>query len=239
MLQYIQEDSIIATQTQYKDIQDRTLDILGKSDTTTRNRVKNWINLGYQDFVLRELWPFREKSGDLSIVAGTQEYDLATTFTDMDAENIISVSIQGSSSVKLRYIAYNQLRYSQPDYTTNGQDLPIYYYIKAGKLGLWPSPSGSYTAIVEYFSVPTDLSGDTDVPIIPLAYRQALIHHALSYENDYNGDPDLAQKAMNTYEDFITKARMNLLTQPTDSDNFVMMGPENFINHTGFSGEIL
>lgn len=43
----------------YKDIQDRTLDLLGKSDSTTRNRIKNWINLGQNDFIMREQWPFR------------------------------------------------------------------------------------------------------------------------------------------------------------------------------------
>lgn len=40
----------------YKEQQDRVLDLISKSDSTTRNRVKNWINMGYYDFVLRQLW---------------------------------------------------------------------------------------------------------------------------------------------------------------------------------------
>lgn len=50
--------------------------------------------MGYYDFVLRELWPFRETTGTLNTVAGTQEYDLSTNFSTMDDQNIISVAIQ-------------------------------------------------------------------------------------------------------------------------------------------------
>lgn len=93
----------MASMSSYREIQDWVLGQISKSDTTTRNRVKININLGYQDFFLREQWPFREVTDTLSTVAGTQEYDLSTNFTDLDENNITSVAIQGTANKKLTY----------------------------------------------------------------------------------------------------------------------------------------
>jgi hypothetical protein len=128
--------------TTYKNLQDRILDLLGKSDATTRSRVKNWINLGQYDFIMREQWPFR---------------------TDTTA-------------------------------------------------------------------APDELSDDDDETSIPIEYREALVHYGLSLEHDYNTDPDLAQKAMNRYEQIVILARNNLLAQ--DMSDYEMEGPLSTVNWT-------
>lgn len=225
--------------TTYKDIQDRVLDQLGKSDATTRNRVKNWINLGQNDFVTRELWPFREATDTITTVGGTQEYTLSSETADLDSQNILSVAIQGAINKKLPFTPFNQLRAVRPDFTLDASAVPQKYYIKGGKLGFYPTPNAAYTIFMDYYKVPTELSADADVTIIPLAYREALMHYALSLEHDYNTDPDLAQKAMNRYEDIVTLARNNLLTQPADSDSFMIMGPADYRSHSGLSDEVM
>lgn len=228
----------MATNSTYREIQDNVLSLISKSDATTRNRVKNWINLGYQDFTLRELWPFRETTDTFDTIAGTQEYTLSTEFTDIDAQNIISVAIQGTNLRKLPYVPFNQLRASQPDLDFETQSVPQSYYIKAGKIGLWPSPDNAYTIAVDYYKIPTELSADSDTPIVPIAYREALMQYALSLEHDFNTDPDLAQKAMNRYEQIVMLARNNLLSQPVDTGNFRILGPSDFKSHTGLYGEL-
>lgn len=222
----------------YKQLQDLALDLLSKSDSTTRNRVKNWLNLGYHDFVLRELWPFREATDTYSLSQGTQEYTLSSETADMDAQNIISVTLQGAQESKLTYIPFNQLRALAPDFDAQGTTVPTHYYLKAGKIGFWPSPAGSYTCFVDYYKTPTELSADADEPIIPVAYREGLMHYALSLEHDFNTDPDLAQKAMNRYEQIVTLARNNLLAQPTDTGGFTILGPADSRSWTGLSGEV-
>jgi len=221
----------------YREIQDRVLDQLSKNDATTRNRVKNWINLGQNDFVLRELWPFREETGTLTTTQGTQETDLSSTFSDLDEQNIISVALQGENQRKLVYWPFNQLRANKPDFDYDAQGVPERYYIKGGNIGFWPVPAGTYTVLIDYYKVATELSNDSDVSIIPAGYREALMHYALSMEHDYNTDPDLAQKAMNRYEDIVTLARQNLLSQPNDTGNFRIMGPADSRNWTGLYGE--
>lgn len=224
--------------TTYRNIQDRTLDLLGKSDTTTRNRVKNWINMGQSDFVLRELWPFREITGTLNTSQGTQEYSLSSNFATMDAQNIISVAIQGASQSKLTYWPYNQLRANQPDFDYIGTGIPTRYYIKSGSIGFWPSPDATYSVAIDYFNLPTEMSDDADEPSLPVDYREALVQYAVSLEHDFNTDPDLAQKAMNRYEEIVTLARQNLLSQPTDTGNFTVRGPADSRSWLGLSGEI-
>lgn len=132
----------MAAITTYKDIQDRVLDQLGKSDTTTRNRIKNWINMGQNDFVMREQWSFR----------------------------------------------------------------------------------------VDTTTPPTDLSLDAGLTVIPIQYREALLQYALSLEHDFNTDPDLAQKAMNRYEQIVTLARLNFLAQ--GMADYEMDGPLSTVNWT-------
>jgi hypothetical protein len=222
----------------YLDIQDRTLDILGKNDATTRGRIKDWINMGQSDFMLRELWPFREKVGTVTTVAGTQEYLLATSMTDIDEQNIISVAIQGATNKKLPYIPYNQLRASKPDFDLDAVSVPQNYYIHELKIGFWPNPQAIYTVFVDYFNLPTAMSADGDASGVPLNYREALVHYALSLEHDFNTDPDLAVKSMNRYEQIVTLARNNLLSQPTDAESFRILGPADSASHTGLRGEV-
>lgn len=212
--------------------------MISKSDATTRNRVKNWINLGQQDFVLRELWPFREKTGTLNLVQGTQEYNLRSNFADIDEQNILSVAIQGDAQGKLAYWPFNQLRASQPDFDYAGAAVPRRYYLKAGVIGFWPLPNAAMTTLVDYYGIPTEMSADSDEPMMPIAYREALMHYGLSLEHDFNTDPDLAQKSMNRYEQIITLARTNLLTQPTDSGGFTIMGAADSARWTGLNGEV-
>lgn len=222
----------------FREEQDRVLDLIGKSDSTTRNRIKNWLNMGYQDFVLREIWPFREATDTIATVAGTQEYTLVSEFADIDQNNIVSVAIQGANQRKLSYWPFNQLRASAPDFDAIGNGLPNRYYLKAGKIGFWPVPNAEYTVAVDYYKAVTEMSADADEPILPVAYREALVHYALSLEHNFNTDPDLAQAAMNRYEQIVRLARQNLLAQPNDTGAFRILGPQDSANWTGMQGEV-
>jgi len=216
----------------YKNIQDRTLDILSRSDTTTRNRVKNWINAGYADFVTRELWPFRETTTILSTTAGTQEYTIEDELEDIDLQNILAVSVQGATESRLSYVPFNQLRMKQPDFTSVGPGVPLHYYLKAGQIGFWPTPNAAYEVAVDYYVNAEELVEDADEPIIPARYREALMHYALDLEYKYNSDFDQAAGALNRYEQIVALARNNLLAQPADIGSFRITGPMDIRNHT-------
>lgn len=224
--------------TTYRDMQDRVLSLVSRSDSATRTRVQDSINRGYKQFVNRELWPFREATGDISTVAGTQEYSLSSNFTDLDTNSILDVTLQGATNKKLSYWPLNHLRADQPDLDLATSGVPERYYLRAGNIGLWPQPDAVYTLRVDYYKVPTELSSDSDEPIIPEGYREALEKYALSAEHDYNSDPDLAVKAMNEYEQIVALARNNLLNQPNDTGAFTVLGPADSRSWTGLSDEL-
>ena len=176
--------------------------------------------MGQDDFVLRENWSFRETTDTISVISGTQEYDVSTEFTDIDEQNIIDVRITGTSARNLIYAPFNQLQKLYPDFDSAGSGMPEYYYLRDGEIGFYPKPNVNLTVSVNYYKVPTPLVGDSDTSIIPKQYRQALNHFAISKEHQFNTDPDLAQQEQNLYEQVIDKARQSLLTQPTDDGNF-------------------
>ena len=211
----------------YKNIQDNVLAMVSRSDTETRNRIKSWINLGQQDFVSRELWPFREEVAQIAVESGTREYVLTDNLSDsIDANNIVSVVSLGNNGRKLSYVPFQGLRTLHPDLSV-GSGPPEVYYLRAGSIGFYPTPSADSVIEVDYYIVPADLEADDDESIIPLTYREALFQYALSFEHDYNSDPDLAVKAMNRYEQILISARVNLLNQPVDSGAFRIAGPAN------------
>lgn len=216
----------------YREMQDRVLSMVSKNDAVTRARVKISLNLGLKHFVTRELWPFRETTGTLATIASTQEYSLVSNFSDIDLQNIIAVTLQGATNKKLTYIPYNQLRASQPDFDLVGASVPVQYYLKGGSIGFWPLPAAVYTAFIDYYKLATEMSGDTDEPIIPITYREALVKYALAEEHAFNNDPDLQTLANNEYENIVTLARQNLLAQPTDTGGFTILGPMDFKNPT-------
>lgn len=214
----------MATNTTFLEIQNNVLKLLSKTDDTTRNRVKGWINLGQQDFVMRELWPFRESTATLPVTGGTQEYSLVDDVAeDIDAGNIVSVATIGSGGKKLKYVPFQKLRAAYGDLSVNPAPAQ-FYYIKNGNIGIYPAPDDDFEVDIDYYIVPTELEVDGDETVIPLGYREALIHYALALEHDYNTDPDLAIKSQNRYEQIIKLARVNLLAQPPDSDGFTIEG---------------
>lgn len=156
----------------------------------------------------------------------------------MDEQNIVSVALQGTTNKKLTYWPYSQLRANQPDFDLQGQAVPERYYLKGGSIGFWPVPNAAATCLIDYFKVPTELSADADVTIIPLAYRESLIHYGLAMEHDFNGDPDLAAASRNRYEQIVTLGRNNLLVQPVDTESFKILGAADSRSWTGLRGDI-
>lgn len=85
-------------------------------------------------------------------------------------------------------------------------------------------------------TTPDDLVGDSDEPDMPVEYRESLGQYALSLEHDFNTDPDLAQKAMNRYEQILNNARQSLLVRTIEDAGLNQIyGPQDFTNWTDIS----
>lgn len=74
---------------------------------------------------------------------------------------------------------------------------------------LWPTPSSVRTYTLDYTRLITDLSDDTDIPMLPEDFHFLLVEGALLKE--YAKEDDRRQMAMQTYADGIRRLRSMVL----------------------------
>jgi hypothetical protein len=176
---------------------------LATADTTQRFTVarrKAAINAAQLEWVKRTECFTRQTS--VTLVDGTQEYDLEATITDFAWIAKQGVSIKIVSGTQTRYIEGNdlevvsveRLNVEEPGWRAVTASTPRKVYVRRDggtvNLGFHPAPdiSGSdvWTALVPYVVVPTDMSADADEPFTvsgnPLKsmrpWHRALVHFA-------------------------------------------------------------
>lgn len=128
------------------------------NNTTTSNLTlaDQMINDGTRKILSdRNDWPFLEATATFSTVASTQFYDLP-----YNVDKIKSVTVVNGN------VRYTPVEISSRDEwdtlnlnTSVTSNIPEYYYIYAGQVGFWPTPStSSLTATVSYKKGMKDLS---------------------------------------------------------------------------------
>lgn len=207
---------------------DDNLDIeLASSDTTqlfTTTRRKAAVNAAVLAFV--RLTDCVKKYSSITVVDGTGEYDLEAEFTDF-------LRLQGDPSVKivsgstttyiqgedLPFKEVDQLDIEDPGWRATDASTPKAWYLRydggATYLGLYPPPdisgSDTWTILVPYTPVPTDMSGSTDEPFtfssnIPIRlrpYHQGLVHYAAAQLEPLRKNYSGAQRQMTLFNGFV------------------------------------
>jgi hypothetical protein len=153
---------------------------LGSADRTvlfTTARRKAAINAAQLEWVKRTECFVRQTT--VTLVSGTQEYDLETTITDYAWISKQGVSIKIVDGTRTRYIegddleltTVERLNVEEPGWRAAAGGSPMKVYLRradgAVQLGFHPAPSFSgetWTVIVPYVVVPADLSADADEP---------------------------------------------------------------------------
>lgn len=130
-----------------------------KSYTTGRNLAGVWTkntataHLTYLDQIanddyrallaLRD-WPFLERSRTLSTTANTQ---FTTLPYDCDLVREISVIPTGSTTRYTPTEVTSRAEWDRLNLSTFTSDMPEYYFIQAGQVGLWPTPTSTGNTI--------------------------------------------------------------------------------------------
>lgn len=156
------------------------------------------INAGQLEWVKRTECLQRQTS--VTLVDGTQEYDLESTITDFMwiAKKGVSIKIVSGSTTRyiegdnLEVTSVERLNVEQPGWRAVSAGTPSHVYTDrnggAFNLGFHPAPditgADVWTAIVPYVTFPTDMSLDADEPFTvssnPLKslrpWHRALVH---------------------------------------------------------------
>lgn len=191
----------------FKNLQDRCLDYgYGEVD---RNRFKTWLNEAQMDIMTRRRWSWAGATQTITTSANTQNY---TTLTDTAVIYWGRLKPTVSSIPEPRYIDNMTLA---DDWTRHAQDatdtgMPQAYTIWGSPTTTWtltffPIPDNVYTYTLYYYRGIVDLSGDSDISIIPSQWRMVLVKGALVAAAERDRDQQAIARRTADYENMIRR----------------------------------
>ncbi len=203
---------------------------LGSADRTqlfTTARRKAAVNAAQLEWVKRT--ECLQKQTTVSLVSGTQEYDIESTVTDFGfiARQGVSIAIVRGSTTRyiegddLRVITVDRLNVEEPGWRAVAAGTPRMVYVRRDggtvNLGFHPKPSitvgDTWTALLPYVLVPADMSGDTDEPFTVSSnpvkslrfWHRALVYFAAFDAEKYRKDQGREQAMLQLFEGEIQK----------------------------------
>lgn len=104
---------------------------------------------------------------------------------------------------------------------------PQYYYIWGNILYLYPAPaqSGSGNLDIWYVRTPATMTGDFDIPEIPVAYHEAIVRYCLSRAKELDDSFSEASAIMKDYEQSIVEDKYEAQQQQADTYPAVRLLP--------------
>lgn len=172
-------------------------------------RVVNWINEAYVNIQqLHHNWLWMEKDVQFTTTPGQASYTTAqcnvTDFGEWLEESfriyITSVGV-GSETFLFRMDYQDYRDYYLFNNTSNTPGYPISISVgpdKSLNLGLAPDNQG-YTVVGKYFSQPSDLVLDTDVPALPPRFHMFIVYEAMKSYANYEAAAETLSEAMRQY----------------------------------------
>lgn len=159
-------------------------------------------------------WPFNHTDYDETLVAGTSRYayQADTKYVDMDTFRIRRDATFGNKTIKLVFMDYDEYveRYIDAEYdtATSIRNTPrIVTRAPNQEYVIYPVPDQAYTLSYEYYALPTDLSANTDVPSLPVAFRHVIVDGAMYYVYHFRGDTETADRLQAKFISGIEKQR--------------------------------
>lgn len=153
-------------------------------------QVKIFLNQVYKDIINKNLdWSWREKAGNVNLVAGITEYSLPA---DCDIDSIKRIKYADTLEEVLQ-ISYNDFdRNMYPiasainiNAAEQVDTRPTLVYVFNNKLHVYPVPGSSSTLTYRYQVIPSTLADNDDEPIIPEKYHTVLVYGASAMLKNY------------------------------------------------------
>lgn len=121
--------------------------LVNNTNSTTLTNADGWINDGHRFFISHTDGVYLEKTGTATTVASQQAYDLPYDFGKMNSVTFkISTTIYPLKEVASR-LDWDALQFN----TSVTADPSQFYFIDAGKIYLWPTPSSASNTINYYY----------------------------------------------------------------------------------------
>lgn len=220
------------------DIRTEVRDIIGEltADFWTDAELNRYINEALRRFAGENRWSWLLTEGTGALTAGDPEMYLTAGVADYrhlhmmltkdgDTRPYLPKRVTPARGYQLRQVHYTASAYplywyvvgmSSPD--TDGEYVTTVRFI--------PEPTNDVDVDFQYYRVPADLDGDSDVPDVPTAYHKALVHFAAgtAWLKELNGGPK-ATEQFSLYDAVVTEALGDEEGSP--DDDFIVVGGNN------------
>jgi len=189
-----------------------------------RAQVKDAVNSSIQEISQREFeFPFNYTAGSLTLVAGTAQYSLPTSFkvADWDTFRIAKDDDIGSSATRIKQINYDT--FIKRFYVRDGnagsldRDTPVYIYRTLdNKAGFTPIPDLAYTVNYNYFAYTDDLDASTDEMSVPDQFKHVVVDGAMYHAYMFRDNSQQAALSKQKFDQGIDHMRTLLINRFTD-----------------------
>lgn len=162
-----------------------------------------------------------ETSTTFTLSAGSSDLT-AGAGLPTDFVRVIDVTLTTSGYEKL--LPYKEIAESdlnnpdQDDTSINPENVPEYWYMFAGTPRVFPVPNSAHTIKLRYEKSPSELTNSTDVPDVPVQFREYLILAAsgrvLETKDNYDQAAYLLSRADTIARKLVSKLSRKQTGQP-------------------------
>ena len=192
-------------------LQDAVIGKLRLDATADRSRVKDWINQVYAQVCLET--EALQKADAMDVTANVASYTLPAAVLRM--REIVSAASSSPTSwgPPLEQVTLDEILSLRQSgaiaYTNNGAAVK-YALDGMTQLELYPTPTQVDKLLFYYVYLPTALSGDADVPVLPEPFASKILEYgALAEGADFVSDPDF-DRYRAIYEDWLRRFRVHI-----------------------------
>lgn len=181
------------------------------------------INQAMREFLRAGRWPFTVTSETISVSPNTRLVDLDAVMTADAAEVISSIeNVYDLTNDRIvQPMPYYALSPQEPwrfRLYIESQDPgePALFSVVGKDLFLVPPPREAVSLRVYWFQDPTDLEDDTDEPVVPARYQEALVSGAVAKAHLDDQNREAAAEYVAEFQGIVTQAMGELILGRTE-----------------------
>lgn len=170
--------------------------------------INDYLNDIQNEVVGADEYPFLEAIDTDTLSVGDKEYTLPT---DYQVSILFEVSDPANinNTLDLTYVPYRQLLAKQPNaLIATAQYAPCKYTLFANRLIFDVPVDKAYTVKLYYLKKPTQMTADTDVPVIPEEFSEIYVLGALERAEESRDNYDFAAIHSNKKTELIENLRL-------------------------------
>lgn len=168
------------------------------------------INIGYRE--MQELTGSIESYTSLTLTASTRYVAVPADFESVKQLNYVYDGATNGWPLK-------PLAFQDFDWTWSGEGRPTHYHVRQDRIYMAPIPNSSDDTLdLFYYTIPSELTANTDTPSIPASFHHYLGHYAAYCCKLRDRDPQRAETFKKEWEDGKKELRIRTLYKRQDQE---------------------